>query len=110
MDKCTGPPSNAINQERVQGILNSLPHYYRNLDISTANQAPVWRGFRPCTPDGLPYIGRSQQWRNLSLATGHGMMGLSLGPATGKLISQILSDEKTTIDATLFNPNRFGSF
>lgn len=105
-----GPAEHGINTRRVQGILDSLPRYYGNLDTSATEKTPIWQGFRPCTPDGLPYIGRSQKWRNLSLATGHGMMGLSLGPATGKLISQILSETKPSIDPTLFTPDRFGPF
>lgn len=105
-----GPPERGINARRVRGILDSLPQYYRNLDPTTIKDAPVWQGFRPCTPDGLPYIGRSKRWRNLSLATGHGMMGLSLGPATGKLISQILSDTEPGIEPRLFAPDRFGLF
>ncbi len=39
---------------------------------------PVWHGLRPCSPDGLPYIGRSGRYENLTLATGHAMLGLSL--------------------------------
>ena len=48
-------------------------------------------GLRPCSPDGLPYVGRFARFANLSAATGHAMMGVSLGPITGKLIAEMLS-------------------
>ena len=49
----------------------------------------VWRGPRPLTPDGLPVIGRSPRHGNVVLATGHCMLGLSLGPVTGKLVAEV---------------------
>ena len=63
---------------------------------------------RPCSPDGLPYVGRTAKFANLSVATGHAMMGLSLGPITGKLMAEILSGERPSIDVTMLNPDRYG--
>jgi D-amino-acid dehydrogenase len=68
-----------------------------------------WVGLRPVTPDGLPYIGRTNRWRNLTVATGHAMMGLSLGPITGQLAAQIIAGEKTTISIDLLSPDRYAS-
>lgn len=68
----------------------------------------VWRGLRPCSPDGLPYIGRVKTFSNLTLATGHGMMGISLGPGTGKLVSEIITNQKPSMDISAFEPLRFG--
>ena len=62
---------------------------------------------RPCSPDGLPYLGRTSKFANLTLATGHAMMGLSLGPVTGQLMSELLSGEPTSLPLTLMNPDRF---
>ena len=76
------------------------------MQIDTNGVQP-WRGLRPCSPDGLPYVGRTKKFGNLSLATGHAMMGLSLGPATGKLMAQILSGEKPATDITLLSPDRY---
>ena len=67
-----------------------------------------WRGLRPCSPDGLPYLGRSARIKNLVVATGHGMMGISLGPITGKLVSQLVCGEKPEIDLALLSPDRWG--
>jgi D-amino-acid dehydrogenase len=97
----------SINQARVNGIKKSIPAYFPAFSADDFEGLPVWSGLRPCSPDGLPYIGRSRQYPNLSIATGHAMMGLSLGPVTGQLIADILSDRQPTIDLTLLNPDRF---
>jgi D-amino-acid dehydrogenase len=54
----------------------------------------------------LPYIGRTEKYKNLTIATGHAMMGWSLGPSTGKLVSEIISDKKTSLDLHPFHPDR----
>ena len=68
---------------------------------------PVWCGLRPCSPDGLPYVGRFGRFSNLSAATGHAMMGLSLGPITGKLMTEVLAGERTSIAIERLSPDRY---
>ncbi len=98
-----------IHSRRVDGILKSLPKYYPQYQHNQFKSLPVWTGFRPCTPDGLPYLGRTQAWSNLILATGHAMMGLSLGPVTGQLVGQILSRQPLPLwELDLLAPERFG--
>ena len=99
--------SNEVNQKRVEGILNSIPRYYNNLKIPFNQSTQIWKGYRPCTPDGLPYIGRSEKLTNLFVGTGHGMMGLSLGAVTGKVLSQLVSNEESAINVLPFRLNRF---
>jgi D-amino-acid dehydrogenase len=96
-----------INMNRVKGIVNAIPSYYPEMKISMPNKENVWSGLRPCPPDGMPYIGRSRKISNLVFATGHSMMGLSLGPATGKLVQQIIDKEIPVIEIAAFNPTRF---
>lgn len=96
-----------VNQRRLEGIVDSIPHYYRNLKAPLTPETKVWKGYRPCTPDGLPYLGRSAKISNLIVATGHGMMGLSLGAATGKLVSQIATGQPTFMAIEAFGVNRF---
>ena len=96
-----------INMNRVQGIVDSIPHYYPDLKINTPAADKIWHGLRPCSPDGLPYIGRSGVLKNLVFATGHAMMGLSLAPATGKLVAELVDDQQTTIPIHAFAPERF---
>src|SRR5215469_2463275 len=97
-----------INPVRVRGIVESFCRYYPEFRREDFDGIHPWRGLRPCSPDGLPYIGRTKNFENLSLATGHAMMGLSLGPATGKLMAEILSDEKPAVDIAMLSPDRFG--
>jgi D-amino-acid dehydrogenase len=67
----------------------------------------IWYGFRPCTPDGVPYIGFSKKINNLLIAGGHAMSGLSLGPATGKLVAELANGQPTSINMDAFDPERF---
>ncbi|WP_293782745.1 FAD-binding oxidoreductase [uncultured Pedobacter sp.] len=87
-----------INMKRVKGIVESVPAYFPDLKPAVPTEKDIWYGFRPSSPDGLPYIGRCKKRENLIIATGHGMMGLSLGPATGLLVSQIVSGIATDIN------------
>jgi D-amino-acid dehydrogenase len=98
----------SVNPNRVRGIVQAINNYYPDIEVNMPETQSVWRGLRPCSPDGLPYIGRIKHFKNLTLATGHGMMGISLGPATGKLVSEIITNQKTTMDIQAFEPLRFG--
>jgi D-amino-acid dehydrogenase len=96
-----------INPVRVRGIIESVPKYYPEFKESDFDDIKPWCGLRPCSPDGLPYVGRTQKFENLCVATGHAMMGLSLGPVTGKLISDALAGRKSGFDLTLLDPDRY---
>lgn len=96
-----------INLSRMQGILESVPKYYPKIEAGLPPETEVWHGFRPCSPDGLPYLGRSKKHKNMVVATGHAMMGISLGPASGKLVAEIILGKQPSLDLTLLTPNRF---
>ncbi|MDF4221819.1 FAD-dependent oxidoreductase [Maribacter sp. M208] len=95
-----------IRNERVMAIANGARSFYPDLKINEDEIANVSTGLRPVSPDGLPYIGNSSKFKNLTIATGHAMMGWSLGPVTGKLVAEILSNKKTTMNIATFSPNR----
>jgi D-amino-acid dehydrogenase len=97
----------SINMRRVKGIVDTIPAYYPDMKVNVPSPENVWRGLRPCSPDGLPYIGRPARYKNLIVATGHSMMGLSLAPGTGKLVAEMVHEEKPGIDLKPFNPDRF---
>ena len=95
-----------IRKERVTAIANGAHSFYPELEINKAEMDAAQSGMRPVTPDGLPYIGRSSEFTNLTFATGHAMMGWSLGPATGKLVSEIIDNKRTSMKIAPFNPQR----
>lgn len=92
---------------RVKGILSAVQSVYTDFKIDMPPVENIWYGYRPCSADGLPYIGRTRKWENLTLATGHSMIGLSLGAGTGKLVSEIINGNSLSMDITPFSPDRF---
>jgi len=98
-----------INPARVRGITKSAGRYFPAFPPETFNDIRPWAGLRPVSPDGLPYIGRTRVVGNLTIGTGHAMMGLSLGPITGKLLAETLTDERPSIDLGLLDPDRYAS-
>ncbi|HEY9257329.1 FAD-dependent oxidoreductase, partial [Chitinophaga sp.] len=101
------PVNDTVNMNRVAGIVDSVQRYFTNLPVNMPDKTAVWSGCRPCSPDGLPYIGFVPSYNNFLLGGGHAMMGLSLGPATGKLLAELANSEKTSIDIAAFSPGRY---
>ena len=96
-----------VNMNRVKGIIKGVNSFYPELPIVLPQKEAVWSGLRPCSPDGLPYIGRVSHLKNVTIATGHGMMGLSLGAATGQLVSEIVAHQPLSMNIVSLNPLRF---
>lgn len=94
--------------ERVEGILNAVKRFIPEFDIAMPSTDKIWYGYRPCSADGLPYIGRISKFENVVVATGHAMLGLSLGAGTGKLVGEIVNEEKNSIDMRPYAVERFG--
>ena len=97
----------SINPARVRGIIKAVSKYLPEFTADDFQDVQPWAGLRPCSPDGLPYIGRFKSFANLSVAAGHAMMGLSLGPITGKLMSELLDGAATSIPMTQLSPDRY---
>ena len=97
----------AINPVRVHGIIKSVSKYFPRFSTADFANIQPWRGLRPCSPDGLPYLGRTQKFSNLIVATGHAMMGMSLSPITGQIVSEIVSGENPAFDLRLLSPDRY---
>lgn len=98
--------NNIVRKERVLAIAKGAHSFYPELEINSVEIESAKTGLRPVSPDGLPYIGKSTSIKNLTIATGHAMMGWSLGPATGKLVSELINDKKTSMDIAAFSPER----
>lgn len=96
-----------IRMERVRAIADAASNYYQNLELSQEELSGARAGLRPVSPDGLPYLGKTSRYSNLVIASGHAMIGWSLGAITGKLVSQVVSDQKPLVDLSPFMPERF---
>jgi D-amino-acid dehydrogenase len=92
---------------RVQGILDAVKRFYPDFDVPLPAKEKIWYGYRPCSADGLPYMGRIKKYKNVTVATGHSMLGLSLGAGTGKLIAEIVNNQPTSMDVKPFSVERF---
>lgn len=102
----------SVSRKRVDGIVATVRSYLPGLAIGGAGaqaQQEVWSGLRPCTPDSLPYLGRVSRYQNLSVACGHGYIGMGLAPATGKLVAQIVTGAPADVDPAPFRVGRFGA-
>lgn len=96
----------AINMRRVKAVVGKVGDYLDGIDEDLALQNP-WCGMRPCTPDGLPVIGTPAAVSNLILATGHAMLGMTLGPGTGKLVADLACEREPSLDPVPYSPARF---
>lgn len=97
-----------ILPKRMKGIYESVKNFYPGLQIDPPVQNKIWHGLRPVSPDGLPYIGRTKIFDNVVFAGGHAMVGVSLAPGTGKLVTEMIGDQKTSVDTNAFRVDRFG--
>ncbi len=77
--------------------LENFAREYLRLD-EKLNVKETWAGLRPVTPDGVPIIGFSPKHKNLILATGHAMLGLSLGPGTGQVVADLANGKTPPLD------------
>ena len=98
----------SIACRRVRGIVRAATRYFPAFSATDFAGIEPWRGLRPVSPDGMPYLGRTRRWKNLLVATGHAMMGLSLAPATGKIVADLLAEKDPGVDLRLLDPERFG--
>lgn len=98
--------SNSVNPVRVEAIARAARRYYPEIELTSEEKKGASSGLRPVTPDGLPYIGASSKCRNLTIATGHAMMGWSMATGTGKLVSELISGKALSMDIQPFDPER----
>jgi len=97
----------SVDHPRLESIVDSFCRFFPAFSPDNFTGLEPWSGLRPCSPDGLPYIGRVPKIENAILATGHAMLGLSLGPVIGRLVAD-LCGERTSANRRL-DPARFKS-
>ena len=95
----------SMNPQRLRLLEAGASHYLEETRGERIEEQ--WYGWRPMTWDGKPLIGRSPKWQNVLLAAGHNMLGLSMAPATGRLIRECLLEQTPHVDLTPFDPRRF---
>jgi D-amino-acid dehydrogenase len=81
--------------------------YFPEITAQDFAGARPWFGYRPVTPDGLPYVGRFGRYPNLTAACGHAMLGITMAPSTGLLVAEVLAGRKPSVDLAPLNPDRF---
>ena len=99
-----------VRAERVAAIARSAGWALRGWPAQTPTSGPgarVWTGPRPMTPDGLPVIGLLPGYRNLAVASGHAMLGLTLAPATGEAVAELIASGHAPEIIAPFAPARF---
>lgn len=94
-------PKTPVQLEKAEQIARSILPLTERLD------AEPWMGARPCTPDMMPVIGRAPRHQGLWFAFGHAHHGLTLGPITGRVLSEAMYGETPVIDITAYRPDRF---
>lgn len=99
--------SKAVLPKRVTAIYNSFNKYYPKMNLPVPDVSKAWYGYRPVTPDGMPYIGRHSRYQNLTFAGGHAMMGVCCATGTGVLVDEIIRHQSATINIEAFSPERF---
>jgi D-amino-acid dehydrogenase len=94
----------SISRPRVDAIRAAAE---RVLSLDEREEIETWAGLRPCTPDGLPVIGRPLGVEPLVFATGHARKGLSLAPITGRLVAELVTGERPSLALAPLSPDRF---
>jgi len=95
----------SLNRVRLSALTRAAAEYLRA--PVTGRVEEQWCGWRPMTPDDLPILGRAPRWSNLTLACGHGMLGMSLSAATGRLVAELLTGKPGSLDWTPYGIERF---
>jgi D-amino-acid dehydrogenase len=92
---------------RLAMLADGARAYLRGIDESRASEH--WSGWRPCLADGMPAIGWVPGVEGLMLATGHAMLGMTLGPVTGELVADLIDERRPSIDLSMVDPARLAA-
>ncbi len=96
-----------INTKKLTGLKKSVCNYLPQINMADLETETIWVGLRPCSPDGMPYVGAAMKFDNLFVSTGHAMMGMSLAPASGLIISEMISNGRSDLYHQKIDPNRY---
>ena len=96
-----------INENKLTAIRENVQNFYPEYHFEWTEALKPWVGLRPLSADGLPYIGSFAKCKNLVAATGHAMLGVSLAPITGKLVTDIIAKKPFDYEMQMLSPDRF---
>lgn len=96
----------SLDARRLQALRRGAAEYLETPEGPALQEQ--WYGWRPMTYDDLPVIGRSPRLGNLMLATGHGMLGVTLSAITAQLVTDLLVGRTPSVDPAPLRPDRFG--
>jgi D-amino-acid dehydrogenase len=96
----------SLNRTRLDALRRGAAEYLTEPEGPQVTEE--WYGWRPMTHDDLPILGRAGNVQNLLLATGHGMLGVTMSAATGQLVSELVTGNAPSLDLAAFDPARFG--
>jgi D-amino-acid dehydrogenase len=94
-----------LNRTRLDALKRGAAMFLR--EPEGAAVVEEWYGWRPMTPDDLPVLGKAPGVDNLVLATGHGMLGVTMSAGTGLLVSEVVTGKPSSLDLTPFSVARF---
>jgi len=97
----------SITAAKINALKKSVLPYFPEYSLEDLDKQPVWVGLRPCSPDGLPFVGKIKSFRNVYVSTGHSMVGMSLSFANGETISQLITEGQAKLSHSLTDPNRY---
>lgn len=97
----------SVTSAKITALKKSVIQYFPEYSLEDLDDQDVWVGLRPCSPDGLPYIGKVEPYKNIFVSTGHSMVGMSLSFASGEIISQLISDGQAELSHPMMDPNRY---
>ena len=95
----------SLNRKRLDALKRGAAEYLH--EPEGPQVVEEWYGWRPMTYDDLPIFGRAVSVQNLLLATGHGMLGVTMSAATGLLVSELLCERPLSLDVAAYSPSRF---
>ncbi len=97
----------SVTQSKLRGLKKTVCEYFPDYTLADLEGFKTWVGLRPCSPDGLPYVGVFSEAKNAYASTGHAMMGVSLGPVSGRIIADLISRGASELSHPLMDPNRY---
>jgi D-amino-acid dehydrogenase len=101
-----GQTSERLDRRRLTAMLSTVQPYFEDWRPSSEEALLEWAGLRPMAADGLPMLGRAPALKNVYVATGHGMLGVTLAPASAALLAPLVLEDRLAPELVPFDPAR----